>query len=391
MVNTPQAVWFTGGTPREVRRAVRKTMVRAARRHQVPVLVAYNLPYRDCAQYSAGGAVDTAEYQQWIDALAAGIGRGKAVVILEPDGLGIIPNNTTLYGESEWCQPTTTDEEGNTVPAPGATPEERYAQLRYAVDSLANRAPHAAIYLDGTHSRWLGVGEAAYRIHQAGYVDGVKKVRGFFLNASNYQLTAEGAQFGTWVSQCVAAATIGAEWARDHFDWCPSQYNPATDYSVDYSEEYAATVTASLEGMLDGAEPSLPFVIDTSRNGQGPLDAGAYASAPYSQPDEVIAALGAGNWCNPAGAGLGPRPTAHTGIALVDAYLWIKIPGESDGSCNSAGGARAWDYSRYNPWGVSAEDQASFDPLWGRIDPAAGQWFAEQVLELVSNAEPPLR
>ena len=64
----------------------------------MPVLVAYNLPFRDCAQYSAGGALDTAEYEAWIDGFAAGIGDRPATVILEPDGLGIIPHYTTFDG-----------------------------------------------------------------------------------------------------------------------------------------------------------------------------------------------------------------------------------------------------------------------------------------------------
>ncbi len=55
------------------------------------MLVAYNIPFRDCAQFSAGGATSVAEYEAWIDGFAAGIGDQPAVVILEPDGLGIIP------------------------------------------------------------------------------------------------------------------------------------------------------------------------------------------------------------------------------------------------------------------------------------------------------------
>jgi endoglucanase len=55
------------------------------------------------------------------------------------------------------------------------------------------------------------------------------------------------------------------------------------------------------------------FVIDTSRNGLGPNGS---------------------EWCNPAGRALGVKPTASTGNAKVDAYLWIKKPGESDGNCN---------------------------------------------------------
>ncbi|MES1182807.1 MAG: glycoside hydrolase family 6 protein [Myxococcales bacterium] len=395
MVTTPQAVWFVGGTPAEVEKSVKKTMKEAALQKRVPVLVAYNVPYRDCAQYSGGGAVDTAAYQAWIDGFAKGIGSAKAVVILEPDSLGIIPYNTTIYGATEWCQPTVVGEGGTPVPAPGASPEARYAQLQYAAASLQTKAPAAAVYLDGTHAGWLGVGEAAYRINKASHdpVTGAALSRGFFLNASNFQTTAQSTQFGTWVSMCTAFATNPEEggWRLGHFDWCASQYNPATGYGLDYSPEYAASVTAQIQGLMGSAVATLPFVIDTGRNGRGAFDAVPYASAPYSQPSAVISALSSGGWCNPVGAGLGVRPTAQTGVPLADAYLWIKIPGQSDGSCDIAGGARGWDFSQYNPWGVTGSDaQSHFDPLWGQVDPAAGAWFPQQALQLAQNASPPL-
>src|SRR6266496_1835024 len=83
MINTPQAVWFTKGTPKTVLQDVRNTVQRAADKGQVPVLVAYNIPFRDCAQFSAGGATTVDEYKAWIDGFAAGIGNYKAVVLLE--------------------------------------------------------------------------------------------------------------------------------------------------------------------------------------------------------------------------------------------------------------------------------------------------------------------
>ena len=64
------------------------------------------------------------------------------------------------------------------------------------------------------------------------------------------------------------------------------------------------------------------FVIDTSRNGLGPT--------------------ADNQWCNPAGRAIGNRPTAVTGNALVDAYLWIKVPGESDGACNGYPVSGTW-------------------------------------------------
>lgn len=65
-----------------------------------------------------------------------------------------------------------------------------------------------------------------------------------------------------------------------------------------------------IAGLLGGAH----FLVDTGRNGQGPTTDGA--------------------WCNPPGRGLGTRPTTATGSAYADAFLWIKLPGESDGPCN---------------------------------------------------------
>ena len=79
-------------------------------------------------------------------------------------------------------------------------------------------------------------------------------------------------------------------------------------------------------------------------------------------------------WCNPPGRGVGLRPTADTGNPMLDAYLWIKIPGESDGECTRGLG----------PGGQTV------DPEWGVIDPAAGQWFRPMALELARNANPPL-
>jgi endoglucanase len=65
-----------------------------------------------------------------------------------------------------------------------------------------------------------------------------------------------------------------------------------------------------------------PFVIDTSRNGAGPAADLA--------------------WCNPAGRKLGRNPTLSTGQPLIDAYLWIKYPGESDGDCNGGPRSGVW-------------------------------------------------
>src|SRR6266487_2683458 len=98
----------------------------------------------------------------------------------------------------------------------------------------------------------------------------------------------------------------------------------------------------------------------------------------------------AGRRTTRAPAGL--SPTADTKVPLLDAYLWVKTPGESDGQCDAAAGVRAWDYTAYTQpgWPTSAAAQALFDPLWGLTDPAAGDWFDQQALQLAQNADPPL-
>jgi len=384
----PQAVWFTDLEGGDLTDKVTETVSDAVFKNQLPVLVAYNLPYRDCAQYSAGGATTADAYKAWIDAFAAGLGNHSAMVILEPDGLGIIPHNTTIYGAEDWCKPTVDDVDDNgdpiQVPAPFASPEVRYELLNYAVDRLS--AAGAAVYLDGTHASWLGVSEAAYRLNKAG----VGRARGFFLNVSNYQTTENSLQFGEWVSACITAATEGASWARGHFDWCPGQYNAALNYAVDYSPAYAATVNAGLAGMMDGHPATTHYLVDTSRNGTGPMDASVYGEAPYLQESSVVSSLGGGAWCNPRGRGLGLRPSLKPEADLLDAYLWVKIPGESDGSCDIAGGARAWDFDVYSDDNWVIADETHFDPLWGMVDPVAGAWFKEQAAELIELAVPAL-
>lgn len=70
------------------------------------------------------------------------------------------------------------------------------------------------------------------------------------------------------------------------------------------------------------------YVVDTSRNGKG-----VYVPADPNEKE---------TWCNPPGRGLGPKPTTSTGQALVDAYLWVKTPGESDGDCKGYPPAGQW-------------------------------------------------
>lgn len=392
MVSTPQAVWLTGGSPRQVERQVRETLAEAQATRTVPVFVAYDIPGRDCAQYSAGGATDATAYAAWIDAIATGIGRRRAVVLLEPDGLANLPSDCAVSGTSSYP----------------FTDAARIAEIHNAAVTL-ERDPRTAVYLDAGNSAWQNVGTMAERLVEAGVAD----TQGFFLNVSNYQYTTNSIDYGRWVSECIAYATVVSPGG---YGSCPGQYwnggPPGTEIATllgpwngvalsRYGIWSDTTTTPDLNisgidqiyrNLLGSVAPSTHFVIDTSRNGTGPNDMEAYAKAPYDQPPSVIATLQNGNWCNSPGAGLGVRPTTSTGVPLVDAYLWVKTPGESDGQCDAAGGVRAWDYNAFSEpgWPTTPAAQALFDPLWGQDDPAAGHWFDAQALQLAENANPPL-
>ncbi len=88
--------------------------------------------------------------------------------------------------------------------------------------------------------------------------------------------------------------------------------NVSNFYTTAENIEYGKKISALVGGKH--------FIIDTSRNGSG----------------------WNGEWCNPSGMTLGQNPSTNTGEELVDAYLWVKPPGESDGNCNGGPNAGSW-------------------------------------------------
>ncbi|MGY1844888.1 glycoside hydrolase family 6 protein [Modestobacter sp. SYSU DS0875] len=354
---TPQATWFTDGTPKEVRHEVRRAVTLATATKTVPTFVVYNVPGRDCSQYSSGGAADDAAYRAWVDGFAAGLRKGQQItVVIEPDGLALMPGD---------CPPGTYPE--GTAP----TDEGRLADITYAAAAIERANPAALVYLDAGHVSWHAVGDIAERLAAAD----VGQFQGFALNVSNYQYTANLQQYGTWISSCLTLITVAALPSEE----CGSQYwsgGPANDFqgvALDPLQEWsdsAADPVANTAGVnsryaqqLGELEPTAHFVVDTSRNGQGPWA----PDTTYPDPQ---------TWCNPPARGLGPRPEAQPAaeFPLLDAHLWVKTPGQSDGQCNR---------------GIAG---STTDPEWGGIvDPAAGAWFPEQALELAQLAVPPLR
>jgi endoglucanase len=216
----------------------------------VPVIVAYNVPNRDCGQYSKGGSKSPDEYKKWIREFAKGAGSFRMIVVLEPDALGLLTKCLTP-----------------------ADQKARLAMMHDAVDVL-EATPGVSVYIDAGHAKWIDAPEMAKRLKAAG----IENADGFALNVSNYVSTEDNVKYGHAISEAVGGKH---------------------------------------------------FIVDTGRNGNG------------ATPDL--------QWCNPKGRALGKPPTTDTGDPLVDAFFWVKPPGESDGECN--GGPKAGEY-----WGDGALD-----------------------------------
>lgn len=239
IASQPDAEWF-GNWNSDIESAIKAYRAKAEAQQAVPVLVAYNIPNRDCGSYSAGGATSNDAYLSWIKGFARGIGSTKAIVILEPDAL---PGLGCLSAPDQ---------------------QNRLDLLKEAV-TIIKTNKNTAVYIDAGHAHWISTDETARRLEKAG----ISSADGFSLNISNFIATDQNITFGTAVSK-----------------------------------------------KINGKH----FIIDTSRNGNGSN----------------------GEWCNPSGRALGTTPTSQTNTSLVDAFFWIKKPGDSDGSCNGAPSAGTW-------------------------------------------------
>jgi endoglucanase len=94
----------------------------------------------------------------------------------------------------------------------------------------------------------------------------------------------------------------------------------ADGFSLNVSNYIANAASIAYGERLSRLLGGKHFIIDTSRNGLGT----------------------ATTWCNARGQALGVTPTTNTGHPLVDAFLWIKVPGESDGTCGGGPRAGSW-------------------------------------------------
>jgi hypothetical protein len=215
-----------------------------------------------------------------------------------------------------------------------------------------------SLYLDAAHGGWLGwpvqAGKFARLVAELGVHT---SIRGYSTNVANYQ-------------------PLGSACPPESFplhQHCRQDQGEAPPCCRDMCKLIESTSDGNnelnyvqmLANHLRAAGVATPhFVIDTGRNGVDDMREDC------------------SNWCNIRGAGLGLWPTPDTALPdLVDAYFWLKTPGESDG-CTShlADGSTC---SRYDGFCGSA------DSLGSRAGepraPEAGQWFTEQVLQLSSH------
>lgn len=239
LASQPTAAWF-GGWNSNIQGDAAQYVDAAAAAGKTALLVAYNIPNRDCGGYSSGGAATKDDYLNWIGGMARGIGGRSASVILEPDAL---PGLDCLSPADQ---------------------DARMSMLASAV-SILKANGNTRVYLDAGNSTWKSAADMAPRLQRAG----INQADGFSLNVSGFE---------------------------------------PTDTTVSFGEQ--------LSSLVGGKH----FVIDTSRNGNGSN----------------------GQWCNPAGRAIGNKPTLQTGNSLVDAFLWVKTPGESDGTCNGGPSAGTW-------------------------------------------------
>jgi endoglucanase len=163
IARTPAAVW-AAGQPGEMQK-VRQVTLAGMKAHAIPVIVAYNVPDRDaCGKFSASAGPGRSGYMTWINQLAAAIGSGQDIVIVEPDALPDLIRGCLRPGQAT----------------------ERYQMLRYAMSRLG-ALPHTAVYLDaGNPGMFADPAQLAGPLVRAG----IRYGRGFSANVSNFEWTS---------------------------------------------------------------------------------------------------------------------------------------------------------------------------------------------------------
>jgi cellulose 1,4-beta-cellobiosidase len=332
-------------------------------------VVIYDLPNRDCAALASNGEIPSggiATYKtKFIDPIVTILKAPKyanlrIVNVIEPDSL---PNLVTNAGDAATA----------TAACRTAKSTGDYIQgVGYALAQLG-ALPNIYNYVDAGHHGWLGwdtnfkpFGQVAL---QAATANGatVNDVAGFITNTANYSPLNEP---NFKVTDSVNGTTVRqSKW----MDW---------NYYVD-EQSFAPALRDML--VSTGFKSNIGMLIDTSRAGWGgaarPTGPGPMTSVDaYIDGGRVDRRPHAGDWCNQSGAGIGERPKA-VGSGGIDAYVWVKPPGESDGDSKD----QMCDPSYP---GNAQNGNKPTNALPGA--PRAGQWFSAEFKMLLQNAYPPV-
>ncbi len=192
----PAAVWLGNWNP-QIEMDVKRQVLPKTRAGGLPVMILYNLPFRDCGSYSAGGAGSPEGYRKWIANVASGIGSRRAVIVLEPDGLPMLTKCLDARRQ-----------------------QERIDLVRFAVDTLM-ALPGVAVYIDAGHSRWVSAAEIAPRLKAAG----IDRADGFALNVSNYIATPEIMDYGKKLSAMLGGKHFIVDTSRNG-NGAPTGFGP---------------------------------------------------------------------------------------------------------------------------------------------------------------------
>jgi len=358
------------------------------------LIVVYDLPGRDCSALASNGelpgtAAGLATYKtSYIDVIAANIASKPAyanlriVAVIEPDSL---PNLVTNLSDPDCAS----------VNSNGY-----YVQgIQYAINKL-HAFSNLYIYLDIGHAGWLGwpsnFGPAItlYKNTIKGTTAGGSSVDGFVDNTANNQVQTE--------PYMTANQMISGNPVRSAFFFSWNDYIQEDTFD-------AAWKTAMTTGTDAIPVSSANMLIDTARNGWGGCGGSQYVSAPcrptgpststaletFVNASRIDRRPAKGDWCNQNGAGLGERPTGSPNNPVYQAFIWVKPPGESDGS------------SSLIPIGPDNPDGKGFDRMCDPTymgnslnqnmntnalpnAPVSGRWFEAQFQQLVANAFPPI-
>ncbi|MEU5787533.1 glycoside hydrolase family 6 protein [Micromonospora purpureochromogenes] len=386
--NNPTAVWLdriaaingTTGSSSNGSMGVRDHLDRALAQGAGYIqFVIYNLPGRDCAALASNGELGPEELPrykaEYIDPIAAIQGDPKyaslrIVNIIEIDSLpNLVTNTSGQPGGTAMC---------DTVKANGA-----YVNgVGYALAKLG-AIGNVYNYIDAAHHGWIGwdsnLGPTATQLHQAAVASGstVKNVHGFIVNTANYSALRE--------PYIKITDTVNGQTVRQSkwIDW--NQYVDELSFAQAFRSKLVSV----------GFDANIGMLIDTSRNGWGgtarPTGPGATTSVDtYVNGGRIDRRIHAGNWCNQAGAGLGERPKAAPEPG-IDAYVWVKPPGESDGSSSLIPNNEGKGFDRMcDP--TYTGNARNGNSLSGALPnaPISGAWFSAQFQELMKNAYPAL-